>query len=424
MKVMHQALVCLLVALAAAAHPQSFVLEPPAAGIPAVSNLRQVTQGPKHHFFGYYGIYPWDLTGRFLLCLETEFSDRLPDDGDRATVQLIDLDTGEARAIASTAAWNFQQGALAHWLGVAPDRLIVFNDRTGTDLHATVLDVQSGERRSLPRPVAAVSPDGRMIASVNYARLRDMRPGYGYAGVADPFGDQLHPADDGLYLMKSDSGESRLIVSLDQLYQLAPPPDQYSSEKMWFNHVLFSRDNQRVFFLARYKNPVGALVTAAFTVSTDGRGLRCVIPYDWGASHFDWGPDRQMCVTSRFEGGAKWLHVLFTDGEQNHRPLLPDLLQQDGHCHFSPDGKWLVTDTYPSGKERMQHVYLVNLEKGQAGEVAAFHEPRAFAGDWRCDLHPRWSRDGRQICIDSTHDGTRQIYILTLNNGTSDGERS
>ena len=33
-----------------------------------------------------------------------------------------------------------------------------------------------------------------------------------------------------------------------------------------------------------------------------------------------------------------------------------------------------------------------------------------------CDLHPRWSRDGRQVVFDSIHEGTRQIYMVDVRN--------
>jgi hypothetical protein len=31
-----------------------------------------ITQGQKHHFFGYYGICPWDATGQYALCFVSE----------------------------------------------------------------------------------------------------------------------------------------------------------------------------------------------------------------------------------------------------------------------------------------------------------------------------------------------------------------
>ena len=36
------------------------------------------------------------------------------------------------------------------------------------------------------------------------------------------------------------------------------------------------------------------------------------------------------------------------------------------------------------------------------------------SGDVRCDLHPRWSPDGKIVTVDSIHDGRRAIYQLDL----------
>ena len=37
----------------------------------------------------------------------------------------------------------------------------------------------------------------------------------------------------------------------------------------------------------------------------------------------------------------------------------------------------------------------------------------------RCDLDPNWSRDGRSVCIDSIHEGSRQVYILDVSELTA-----
>ena len=46
--------------------------------------------------------------------------------------------------------------------------------------------------------------------------------------------------------------------------------------------------------------------------------------------------------------------------------------------------------------------------------LGRFLSPLPFRGEIRCDLHPRWSRDGRQVCFDSVHEGTRQIYVMDV----------
>ena len=45
------------------------------------------------------------------------------------------------------------------------------------------------------------------------------------------------------------------------------------------------------------------------------------------------------------------------------------------------------------------------------GQVYAAPE---FTGEIRCDLHPRWSPDGKCVTIDSVNNGDRQIYLADL----------
>ncbi|MCS7015338.1 MAG: hypothetical protein RMJ19_01555 [Gemmatales bacterium] len=384
------------------------------SGYPRVKKLRQVTSGPKHHFCGcYYGICPWDATGRYLVVLETEFSNRLPQKNDEAALCLVDLETGQLRRLGTTQAWNFQQGAMVHWLGTAPDKEIIYNDYMDGHLISVILNVHTGERRTLPLPVAAVAPDGKTAISINFHRLRRLRPGYGYAGGEDPFADEPHPANDGLFLIDLRSGATKLILSLEAIWKAYPLSSQ-EKEPLFINHVIYNRSGDRLFFLARLGD---GRLTACMTVGIDGSQLVCLFPYSvYGGSHYDWLDERRLVIT-RYQPQAKppWVHLLLTDGKPESAVVLaPQVLTRDGHCHVSPDGKWLVTDTYPD-EDRKQSLYLMRLDKSDtAVRIARFYSPPDFRGDWRCDLHPRWSRDGKQICIDSTHDGTRQVYILEL----------
>jgi Tol biopolymer transport system component len=45
-------------------------------------------------------------------------------------------------------------------------------------------------------------------------------------------------------------------------------------------------------------------------------------------------------------------------------------------------------------------------------QLGRFHSPAEYAGEWRSDLHPRSSPDGTKICIDSPHEGRRQMYLV------------
>ena len=57
---------------------------------------------------------------------------------------------------------------------------------------------------------------------------------------------------------------------------------------------------------------------------------------------------------------------------------------------------------------------LYNVATGERIELAEFHAAARFTGDIRCDLHPRWSLDGKAISIDSVHEGSRQIYLVDV----------
>jgi len=61
---------------------------------------------------------------------------------------------------------------------------------------------------------------------------------------------------------------------------------------------------------------------------------------------------------------------------------------------------WILNDTYPT---RVRH------------DLANFHLPIEYAGEWRRDTHPRSSKDGRCVTVDSPHAGTgRQVWLLDV----------
>ena len=60
--------------------------------------VRTLTNGPRHHFFGYYSVPLWNPAETQLLCIESEFQDHLPQPGERG---VIGLRCGDGRLHAS-----------------------------------------------------------------------------------------------------------------------------------------------------------------------------------------------------------------------------------------------------------------------------------------------------------------------------------
>ncbi|KAG2426211.1 hypothetical protein HXX76_013192 [Chlamydomonas incerta] len=85
----------------------------------------------------------------------------------------------------------------------------------------------------------------------------------------------------------------------------------------------------------------------------------------------------------------------------------------DGHASYGPGAglRFVLSDTYPhkSGRTLFITDTLANASE-LLGRFDRFNEGSAV-GDHRVDLHPRWDRTGRHVCFDSTHEGSRQVYV-------------
>ncbi len=378
---------------------------------PQVSQPILITDTTKEHLLAsYYGINSWSQSQRYVTVLETDVQYHIPEVTDTATLGLVDLETNTFLPVTTTRAWNLQQGCMAHWLAISPDSLIIYNDSRNGKFVSVMMNVHTkAEIKTIPYPVSAVSPDGKEAISINFSRLRITRTDYGYGGEGqDARGSVQYPEDDGLFLVNLETGEAKLIVSIAQIKDLVPELPTEGIE--YFNHTLFSRDGSKIFWLAR---AIPERNTTAFTVNKDGSNLQRCFPDGWGGSHFDWLNDEELMITAEYKA-KQYGHILFTPGKDNYKRLGNGLLDYDGHGTFSPDGKWMVTDTYPSQGMREQKIYLMDMETEAILPLGRYPEPEAFHGGWRCDIHCRWSPKGDMIGFNSTHTGSRQVYIMKL----------
>lgn len=381
--------------------------------------VETLTSGPKHHFFGYYGITPWNKDETHVLSLESDFQERMPVANESANIGLVDVNTGKFEKLTQTTAWNLQQGAMMHWHPKRPNDEILYNDFHEGQLVTVICDVRSGGKRYLPHPVSALDHQGNNALFISYGRTGRLRKVVGYQGLTDPNPNDPHPADDGVFLMDLATGKSKLIVSIKQVYDLIKDRQpELVDNPMWFNHTEFNDSGDRFFFLARTWNKDNELETGMYTVNIDGSDLKETIPYGKSVSHFDWRNDRQIIATFKLNNELpRRQHMLFTDGKQDYQVVAPDLLIDDGHCTFAPDGNWLATDLNHSDPVS-KSLWIYNLEGqyGQKLEDFPMKEMKYLKGDVRCDLHPRWNRSGNKICIDALNpkDWTRQIHIVHL----------
>src|SRR3954452_20044879 len=104
-----------------------------AAAAPPHLEIRQLTTGPLHHFFGYIGHVqnvPWNKSGRYIVALRTTVRDHLANGSEPAEIILLDAENNFVpRAVGQTRAWNPQQGTMLYWNPLAQETQFFFNDR-------------------------------------------------------------------------------------------------------------------------------------------------------------------------------------------------------------------------------------------------------------------------------------------------------
>jgi hypothetical protein len=259
-----------------------------------------------------------------------------------------------------------------------------------------------------------VSPDGRWAVSPDFRRLNDTRPGYGYAGLPDPNRDVLAPQDAGIWRMDLRTGEQKLVLSFADATRILYTEGDWSGAKHWFNHLLVSPDGSRFIFLHRWRGvrEKSGFSTRMFTANRDGKDLYVLDPYG-KTSHFIWrDPKHVLAWAWHRSRGDKF--YLYEDRTANVEAIAPEVMTVNGHCSYLPGNRWILNDTYPD-RQRLQHPYLYDIKTRQRLPLGHFHSPPEYAGEWRCDLHPRFSPNGRMVTIDSPHGGNgRQIYLIDI----------
>lgn len=366
---------------------------------------RRITPQDGHYFYGYFDKCPWNSRGEHPVH-KVDFAARQPYFGEKAELGI--MQDGRFNKFAETRAWCWQLGSMMQFLD---DDTLIWNDIE--DAH---LVSRTSNNRVLPRPIYCISSDRRYALSVNFSRLDVERPGYGYGGLPDKSAEFAYPEDDGIFLMDLHTGESRLIISLAKIVKEFPCRN-ITDGMNWFNHLLFSPDGKKISFIHRFRIILpGAsgrrfYVTRMFTADIDGSNL-WELPIDYHASHYTWVDNERLIVYScvPYQNGNQFR--IYTIGEYSTEVFAMGRLPNDGHCSFSPDGKLLLTDSYPDRND-MRELVLYDPAKDCRYSMGKFYAPPILHAS-RCDLHPRWSQDGKCISFDSFHEKYRGTYIIDI----------
>ncbi|MEW6389616.1 MAG: hypothetical protein AB1542_04170 [Pseudomonadota bacterium] len=407
--------------------------------------VRALTGGPEAHFFGYFDKSPWsdDRAETRILSHAISCDTRMPEPGEEVQLGVV-ADKAPFVTVAKSRAWNLQQGAMLQWLKQYPGE-ILFNDIRDGRAVSVRKDLRSDKETLYDRPVGIVSPCGLRALSINFGRLSALKPEYGYAGLVDDFAGQEVPADDGIFDLDLRSGASRLLISLKAITETGE--DGLGEGAVhYINHPIFNRSGSRFSFVHRYIYPSGTQHTRMLSARADGSDLRLLISgmashSGWRNDHelLAWAGERKLLRQATAGAGGKLpigsmlkkvyrllgkpaifktavmndRYIVFDLESGEQRTVVKGVLRTDGHCSFSSDGRWFVTDTYPDAKG-LAKLYIVHWDTSTVFQIAKLRSPPELDNEIRCDMHPRWHPALPLICIDSAHSGVRQMYEIDV----------
>lgn len=361
---------------------------------------KSISKKDVHVFFGYYDISPFNEHTDEIIYLN------LRDGEDRVSIMLSTVtDLTSERKIADSCAWNWQQGSRLRWMPNCK-REIIFNDYVNEKYISRIVNVDSGDERIIDYALYDISLDGKWGLSINFERLQEKRPGYGYSCGMSKEEDLL---EDGIDLIDLEYNTARRIITYSQISKL-PGCESDDLDLNYLNHISFSPSGKKFLFF--------------WLTSQNGPHLSNLVVYDLNSSsfvvlestervsHYVWEDDDHIICTAYY--GVQDCHYYrYTISSQTKELLCPDTLSEDGHPSVLKKD-CIITDTYPdlNGYQRLFYVDLVGNSKQ---ELLSIYSDCRKEGERRTDLHPRISNSKQLVCFDSNERRYRSMYILQLN---------
>lgn len=351
-------------------------------------------------FFGYYDKSCWNAAS-------TQIATHRLRGANCEICVASDKTPSELIVVATTTAWNWQQGAMLSW---APDDTLFFNDFADGRLIARKVSATGGLVRNYDLPVQSLSPDGTTFMSLNYNRLRRHRAEYGYSIDGSNSEFSFDDETDGIWSVDTVSGEINLVINFARLKKALPNDVAATLTAHKINHICWSPNSKKVLFMYRFFQG-SKKSSRLYLANAEGDSLVLVADNEL-VSHYTWLDNARIVAWARNRNGRDGYSIYNID-EGSENPLSAGEFDHlgDGHPSIASSGELLAFDTYPL-KDRCRRLYVFSEKSGAHAEVARLFATWKNEGPRRCDLHPRWAPDAHAVSVDSDFTGLRSHYVL------------
>ena len=370
------------------------------------------------YFFGYYDLIAYSPDNRRHLANRLPFGDHINGPNDVLGLGEIDLETGKYTEFATTKAWSFQQGAMLQYAGNGTNT-VFYNiyDEEAKTFRMVRHNLDTDAKDYSDRACATVASNARYGLAVNFARIWDFRKGYGYSNIPDAYANVNQPSEDGIFLCDFETGTSRLLTSYERLAKEFPIKGREDG-KFVVNHITFNPSGNKYLFLNR-NFPTSLYSWSTSLIVGDLEGNLTPIMMDTMVSHYYWKDDDHIIAFCKPIGEVDGHYIInandgsyvYTGSELYNKNGLNS--NTDTHCSYSPDGRYLVGDDYPSA-DGVRRIRIDDLKTGKSGILVATYSPWGHDPEIRCDLHARFSRDSKRLSFDAASRGRREILEIDM----------
>lgn len=360
-----------------------------------------ITPKGKNCYFGYYDKTPFSSDGSHYLFHMIE-NNKKPKIGEKAKICYA-KSAEDFEVIGTTLAWNSQQGAMLRFV---TDDTIAWNDYNENDKnYVTVFyDIKTKTTSQLAEPLYDISDDGKYGLSIEFERLNVDAEGYGYIQS----GKNKFNRDTYIRVLDLETKAKKTIITIESLTKQYPIPAE--STFGYFNHLEFNPGGTRFIFIFRFVLDQKR-ISRLFSSDLDGQDIH-LLADDEMVSHCTWKDDSHVTLWCRLDGKNNYYTISDTM-EAQYEILGLHTPKEDGHPTYNNDRTKMITDTYPD-KSEYRHLIVYDVVNDYSKDIARLYAPILLHGPLRCDFHPRWSPNMKQVAIDSAHEGFRGIYIVDI----------
>lgn len=384
----------------------NFILNKKKYVIKSDFKVSEVDQSNLESFFGYYDKSPENQDGSKIIFYRTKLNTiKLPSKSHYIEIVLKCLKTNTFMVVDKTYAYNWQQGAKMMWLS---NEKFIYNifSKTTQSYKSKIYNISNKTYQNIDYPIYDCY-DEDLSYSLNFERLMNLRPDYGYRNVLTNMNYSDY-SNDGIYKISLKNNTKCLIINLKQLIELKKVNSMVGA-KHKVNHIMVSPNGTKIMFMHRWLSKTGKRYDRLLVSNSKGAELKIVSDNEF-VSHCCWENENKIIGFLRNNDKDAFYKIDLLNSSINE---VSSELIGFGDGHPSIVNNKMVFDSYPD-RSRMKKLYIYDFDVKKIFVIAELFESLKYYNQTRCDLHPRFNNDSSVIYVDSVHTGKRKLYKIEL----------